>query len=283
MPNVDISPWFDPAVEAVLAYVVDSTSSVFDFLTALFNAAFHGIVYWLSLPPSWVFALAMALLGWRVVGRIFGTFALLGLLLCDAMGFWPETLETLALVAVSTFFAMIIALPIGVITGMISRLSKPVETFLDFVQTVPAYLYLLPGVAILGYGPATAVFATTLVALAPPLRLTAHGVRITPNEYIELSKATGMTAMQALWKVRLPYARPTIMAGINQCVMTAFGMVVIAGIVGSGGLGEAVYKAVQKLNIARSLDAGIAIVILTVILDRIFQKLGAAKRGESVA
>lgn len=210
-----------------------------------------------------------ALLGWRTVNRRFGIVAALGLLLCAVMGLWTETMETLALVAAATALALVIAIPIGVLAGFRPRLNDALLPVLDMIQTLPPYIYLLPAIALLGFGPATALAATILVAVPPALRLTAHGIRMTPTNFLELGQASGTTSTQMFMKIRLPFAVPSIMAGVNQCLMMAVGMVVIAGIVGSGGLGTTIYDAIRTLDIGKSIDGGIAIVILTIILDRI--------------
>ena len=163
---------------------------------------------------------------------------------------------------------------IGVWAGYHPKVDQLVEPLLDTLQTLPPYIYLLPAIALLGYGP-----ATSLVAIAPALRLASLGIRLTPNEFIELGHASGIGPVQMFFKIRLPFAVPSIMAGVNQSLMMAFGMVVIAGIVGSGGLGQAIYEAVRTLDIAKSIDASIAIVILTMVLDRLTQSAGTKKKG----
>ena len=139
---------------------------------------------------------------------------------------------------------------------------------------------MLPAIALLGYGTGTALLATFVVALPPAFRLTSLGIRMTPNEFIELGNASGVTGWQMFLKIRLPFAMPSIMAGINQSLMMAFGMVVIAGIVGSGGLGETIYSAIRTLDIAKSINGAIAIVILTMVLDRLAQGAATAQEGK---
>jgi glycine betaine/proline transport system permease protein len=199
----------------------------------------------------------------------FGVLAAIGLAFCAVIGLWPETMATLALVATATALALLIAIPIGILAGYSPRLNSVLQPALDLFQTLPPYIYLLPAIALLGFGPATALCATVVVAIPPALRLTAHGIQLTPENFIELGQATGSSPAQMFLKIRLPFAMPSIMAGVNQCLMLAFGMVVIAGIVGSGGLGATIYDAVRTLDIAKSIDAAFAIVILTMILDRI--------------
>jgi glycine betaine/proline transport system permease protein len=168
-----------------------------------------------------------------------------------------------------------------VLAGLAPRFDRVVDPCLDLVQTMPPYIYLLPAIALLGYGPATALLATFIVALPPALRLTSLGIRMTPREFIELGEASGVTGWQMFYKIRLPFALPSIMAGVNQSLMMAFGMVVIAGIVGSGGLGESIYGAVRTLDIAKSINAAMAIVILTMILDRLAQSAAQSRKGAS--
>jgi glycine betaine/proline transport system permease protein len=184
-------------------------------------------------------------------------------------------METLALVMAACAIALMIAIPVGIVAGFNPRLNGALMPVLDIIQTLPPYIYLLPAIALLGFGPATALAATVVVAIPPALRLTAHGIRLTPLNFLELGQASGGSPAQMFVKIRLPFAMPSIMAGVNQCLMLAFGMVVIAGIVGSGGLGATIYDAVRTLDIGKSIDAAIAIVILTMILDRITE--GAVK------
>jgi glycine betaine/proline transport system permease protein len=172
-----------------------------------------------------------------------------------------------------------VGIPIGVVAGFVRSFDGLIEPVLDLIQTLPPYIYLLPAIALMGYGPATALMATFIVAMPPAIRLTSLGIRHTPNEFIELGHATGLTPWQMFAKIRLPFAVPSVMAGINQSLMMAFGMVVIAGIVGSGGLGETIYGSVRTLDIATSINAAIAIVVLTMILDRLTQNAARLSKG----
>ncbi len=214
-------------------------------------------------------AVLTALIGWRAVSLRFGILAALGLTVCAFVGLWPETMATLALVMTATALALLIAIPLGILAGLRLGLNKLLQPVLDLVQTLPPYIYLLPAIALMGFGPATALAATVIVAIPPALRLTAHGVGLTPVNFLELGTATGSSPGQLFVKIRLPFAMPSIMTGVNQCLMMAF------GVVGSGGLGAAIYDAVRTLDTGKSIDAGIAIVILTMILDRITE--GAVK------
>jgi len=261
----------DPAFTHV-GYVFDTARSYLEWLYKAINWA-------LKSPPVYVVCAVVLAAGWRLVGLWFGALAGLGMAACALMGLWPVTMETLALVMTATTLALAIALPLGVIAGFFPAVDRLVEPLLDLVQTLPPYIYLLPSIALMGYGPATALVATVIVAIPPALKLTSLGIRMTPHEFIELGQATGTTSLQMFFKIRLPFAMPSIMAGINQSLMMAFGMVVIAGIVGSGGLGETIYGAVRTLDIAKSIDATVAIVILTMVIDRLTQRAAQKKSG----
>ena len=271
---------FDTWVDGALIWVGDHGAFLFDGLRAASEGFYDGIVALLALPPWPVIAVILGLIGWRLIGLRFGILTAIGLAICWTMGLWPETMSTFALVISSTCLALAIGLPIGGLAGLMPKLDRAVEPLLDLIQTLPPYIYLLPAIALLGYGPATALMATLIVAMPPAIRLTSLGIRRTPNEFVELGQATGMTNAQMFLKIRLPFALPSIMAGINQCLMMAFGMVVIAGIVGSGGLGETIYKAIRTLDIAKSIDAAIAIVILTIVIDRLTQTIVRTGKGK---
>ncbi len=268
---------FDQTVDNALFWLGDHAAFVFDFVRLVLEGFYDGVLWLLVLPPFYVIAIVAGLIGWRLMSLTFGLGIGVALACCAAMGLWPETMQTLALVIAATVIALAISLPLGVLAGLMPRLDRALTPALDLIQTLPPYIYLLPSIALLGYGPATALIATVIVAVPPAIRLTSLGIRMTPREFIELGQATGASRAQMFFKIRLPFAVPSIMAGINQSLMMAFGMVVIAGIVGSGGLGETIYGAIRTLDIATSINASIAIVILTMMLDRLTQS--AAHQG----
>lgn len=272
---------FDNTVDSALEWLMDNGEWLFSALNSGLKSAYEGVQWCIAFAPYYVIALMVALMGWRIVGLRFAILAAVALVFCNLMGLWPETVSTLALVLTATLLALLVAVPLGVLAGLTPRFDRLVDPCLDLVQTLPPYIYLLPAIALLGYGSATALLATFIVALPPALRLTSLGIRMTPREFIELGEASGVTGWQMFFKIRLPFAMPSIMAGINQSLMMAFGMVVIAGIVGSGGLGEAIYGAIRTLNIAQSINAAIAIVILTLTLDRLAQNAAQARTGAS--
>jgi len=281
MNTPDFSSQFDEAIDSALGWLADHGEFIFDAANAVLTGVYKAVLWCVAFPPFYVIAALFALLGWRAVGTRFAIMSGLALLFCALIGLWPETVSTLALVLTATIVALVVAIPLGVVAGLAPAFDRVVDPCLDLVQTMPPYIYLLPAIALLGYGPATALLATFIVALPPALRLTSLGIRMTPKHFIELGDASGVTGLQMFFKIRLPFAMPSIMAGVNQSLMMAFGMVVIAGIVGSGGLGESIYGAVRTLDIAKSINAAIAIVILTMILDRLAQSAVRSRTGEA--
>jgi glycine betaine/proline transport system permease protein len=273
MDTSAIAEAFDTWVDDALIWMIDNWASLFDWVRAVFEGFYDGVLGLLEIAPWYVVAIVFGLIAWRLVSTSFGVLTAAGLAACWMIGLWPETMSTFALVISGTCLALALALPIGVLAGFLPKLDHFVEPILDLIQTMPPYIYLLPAIALLGFGPATALAATLIVAMPPAIRLTSLGIRMTPKEFVELGQATGMTNAQMFFKIRLPFALPSIMAGINQSLMMAFGMVVIAGIVGSGGLGETIYEAIRSLDIGKSIDAAIAIVILTIVIDRLTQNL----------
>ncbi|WP_331372757.1 ABC transporter permease [Sinorhizobium chiapasense] len=279
METAAFADTFDAWTDSALEWLSDNGEFLFDLVRTMLEGFYEGILWLLELPPFYVMAIVLAIAGWRLVGAWFGALTGTALVICSLMGLWPETMSTLALVMTATSLALCVGLPIGVLAGFLPALDRLLEPALDLIQTLPPYIYLLPAIALLGYGPATALIATFVVAMPPAVRLTSLGIRMTPHEFIELGQAVGITKWQMFFKIRLPFAMPSIMAGINQSLMMAFGMVVIAGIVGSGGLGETIYGAIRTLDIARSIDAAIAIVVLTMVLDRITQSAARFGKG----
>lgn len=279
MDTSAITDIFDEKIDDGLYWISDNAAWLFDGIRAVLEGTYNGVLWLVQLPPFYVIALIAALLGWRLISVSAGLLAGVALMACGVMGLWTETMSTLALVITATFIALVIGIPIGVVAGFVKTFDKVVEPVLDLIQTLPPYIYLLPAIALMGYGPATALLATVIVAMPPAIRLTSLGIRRTPHEFIELGQASGLTPWQMFTKIRLPFAIPSVMAGINQSLMMAFGMVVIAGIVGSGGLGETIYGAVRTLDIATSINAAIAIVILTMVIDRLTQSAAFRAKG----
>lgn len=204
-------------------------------------------------------------------------FCVLGFLLIYWMGFWEETIDTLVLVIVATFIILIIGIPLGIWCARNKKVNALVRPLLDLMQTMPAFVYLIPAILFFSVGNVPGVVATVIFSLPPAVRMTALGIRDVPKEIVEASVAFGCTGKQTLFKVQIPLAMATILAGINQVIMLALSMVVISSMVGAGGLGESVYAGIQQADVALGFEAGLCIVILAIILDRTTQSIGQKK------
>lgn len=186
-------------------------------------------------------------------------------------------MSTLALVLVSTAIAVALGLPLGILAALNKTFFQIVKPVLDFMQTMPAFVYLIPAIPFFGLGPVSASFATVIFSIPPAIRLTALGIKQIDKEMIEASDSFGSTTLQKLTKVQMPLAMPTIMAGVNQTIMLALSMVVIAAMIGAGGLGSEVWRAIQRLRPGEGFVAGLAVVILAIVLDRLTQKISRSK------
>lgn len=191
------------------------------------------------------------------------------LLLVVNLGYWQATVETLALVLFATFFCMLIGVPLGIAAAHRPWLYTAIRPVLDLMQTIPTFVYLIPTLILFGLGVVPGLISTIIFALPAPVRLTQLGIASVPRQLVEAGEAFGASRSQLLWKVELPHALPTIMAGLTQCIMLSLSMVVIAALVGAAGLGQPVVRALNTVNIAMGFEAGLAIVILAILLDRV--------------
>lgn len=204
-------------------------------------------------------------------------FVILGLLLIYAMGYWEEAIQTTTLVLVSTIIALILGIPFGIWAAKSNTADTIIRPVLDFMQTMPAFVYLIPAIFFFSVGNTPGVIATVIFSLPPSVRLTNLGIRNVPGDVIEAGRAFGANENQILFKIQLPLAMPTILAGINQVILLALSMVVIASMVGAKGLGAIVYQGIQQNDIAKGFESGLGIVVLAMILDRISQSIGTKK------
>lgn len=207
-------------------------------------------------------------------GRGLTLFTAVGFLLVVSMGFWHSTMESLALVLSATFFALLIGIPVGIAAARSNVVDGITRPILDFMQTMPAFVYLIPAVLFFGLGKVPGAMATLIFAMPPAVRLTSLGIRQVPTEVVEACLAFGSTPRQMLYKAQLPIARPTILAGLNQTIMLALSMVVIGGMIGAGGLGQEVLSGITQLKIGLGFESGISVVILAIFLDRVTQSFG---------
>ena len=271
-----IGPWVSDAVNRL----TDRYASAFDSITTVVHHLIAGLDAALSFVPPWLFiaivvVLSLAALGWRRPGGWgLAVFSVLGLGLVWNLGYWRDLDKTLALVLAAEVLVLLIGVPLGILTAKSRTLERLLRPVLDVMQTMPAFVYLVPAVILFGLGLVPGVLSTTIFALPPLIRLTALGIRQVPRELVEATQSFGATWWQLLLKVQIPSALPSIMAGINQSIMLGLSMVVISAMIGAGGLGNVVLEGITQLDVGKGFVGGLCVVILAIILDRVTQSLG---------
>ncbi|EUJ29984.1 Glycine betaine/L-proline transport system permease protein proW [Listeria grayi] len=268
------------SVENLTDWMTTNFASFFDFFQTIGQGLMDNITYLLGLIPPLVFILILAVLAFFISGKKIGltAFVIIGLLFIRDQELWDALVNTITLVIVSSLVAIIIGVPVGVWMSKSKIAESIIKPILDFMQTMPGFVYLIPAVAFFGIGVVPGVFASVIFALPPTVRFTNLGIRQVPVELVEASDSYGTTGWQKLIKVELPIAKSTIMAGINQTVMLALSMVVIASMIGAPGLGRQVLQALQRAQVGNGFVAGVSLVILAIIMDRFTQYLNTRKR-----
>ncbi|WP_031516196.1 ABC transporter permease [Desulfofalx alkaliphila] len=270
LPKLPIGAGAELLVDAAETYL----GWLFDFITIVIKALVGNFADLLNMMSPLLFIVIVSAIAWRLAGNRVAIGSALGLLLILNMGMWKPAMDTIALVLIATLFALIISIPLGILTARYQMAHRVVMPILDFMQTMPPFVYLVPVVILFAIGEVPGLIATVVFAMPPAIRLTGLGIRQVPEDLIEAAEAFGATESQKLFKVQLPLAMPTIMAGVNQCILLALSMVVIAAMVGVGGLGGMVLRGIQRLDVGLAFEAGLSIVIIAIILDRITQKIG---------
>ncbi|MFG2996976.1 ABC transporter permease/substrate binding protein [Streptomyces sp. NPDC048340] len=270
MPRLHLGAWVDSAVDFLQLHL----SWLFDAVSTGVTGLYDGIETVLSAPSPLLFAGILAVAAWWLRGLLAALLAFAGFALVDSVGLWQDAMSTLSLVLVATLVTLAFAVPTGIWAARSDRVSAALRPVLDFMQTMPAMVYLIPGIIFFGVGVVPGIIATIIFSLPPGVRMTELGIRQVDAELVEAADAFGTTPRDTLVRVQLPLALPTIMAGINQVIMLGLSMVVIAGMVGGGGLGGAVYRAIGSVDIGLGFEAGISIVILAMYLDRMTGALG---------
>jgi glycine betaine/proline transport system permease protein len=279
LPKLPIAVWVDDFVN----WLTTTFEVAFDGVTTILESLVEGMVAGFGFIPSYVFIILLTLLAWKLSNKGIGLFTLIGLFLVDNLGYWEPMLETLALVLTAVFISIVLGIPMGIWASQKQIVKNIVVPVLDFMQTMPAFVYLIPAIFFFNIGVVPGVVASVIFAMPPTIRLTILGIQQVPADIIEATEAFGSTTGQRLLKVQLPLAMPTIMAGINQSIMLALSMVVIASMVGAPGLGADVYRAVTQIQIGKGFEAGLSIVVIAIILDRITQNIGRSnKQGGTV-
>ncbi len=265
-------------IEACIDFLADHFSFATKAFSKLTDSGLELLESGMLWLPPWLFILLATALAWRLTRRPgVAIFTLLGLAAIWNMGLWPATVSTIALVCIATLLAISVGVPLGIAAAMSRGVHRVVMPILDVMQTMPAFVYLIPAIPFFGLGKVAAIFSTVVFAMPPAIRLTCLGITQVPGELVECADAFGSTRWQKLIKLELPLATPTIMAGVNQTVMLALSMVVIAAMIGAKGLGGEVWKAIQRLRMGSGFEAGIGIVIVAMILDKVLQKVGTRK------
>ncbi|MFF7968741.1 ABC transporter permease/substrate binding protein [Streptomyces sp. NPDC007903] len=270
MPRLPLGDWVDSGVD----WLVGHLSWLFDAIRAVLEGMYDGIDAVLTAPQPLLLAGILAVLAWWLRGLLAGVLAFAGFALVDSLDLWERAMSTLSLVLVATIIALVISIPLGIWAARSRAVSATLRPALDLLQTMPSMVLLIPAMLFFGLGTAAGVVATLIFALAPGVRMTELGIRQVDAELVEAAEAFGTTPRDTLWRVQLPLALPTIMAGVNQVIMLGLSMVVIAGMVGTGGLGGAVNEAIGQLDIGYGFEAGVGIVVLAIYLDRVTGALG---------
>ena len=278
LPRLPFADWIDTGVD----WLVTHFGSVFDGISAFLKGIVEGSVDLMDMVPSIVLAILFALLAWFISTRRIAIFTLVGLLFIDYLGYWYSMLQMLSLVITSVVIALVIGIPLGILGSQQPTVKKIINPIFDLMQTMPAFVYLLPAIFFFNIGVVPGVVASVIFSMPPTIRLTMLGIEQVPKDLIEATEAFGSTAWQRLVKVQIPLAKPTIMAGVNQSIMLSLSMVVIASMVGAPGLGEEVYRAVTQLKTGVGFETGLSIVIVAIILDRITQHAGKKKQGGTI-
>ena len=264
---IDIGQYIAVAVN----WLTDHLEPFFNLIKNTGNASIIGLEWVLTTIPFFIIIALFTGLAWWKSGKGVALTTLVGLTLIYLMGFWIATMETLALVLVATLTALVISVPLGVWAAKNKLAAKIIRPLLDLMQTMPAFVYLIPAVLFFSIGKVPGAFATIIFAMPPAVRLTTLGIDAVPKDIVEAARSFGATNNQILFKVELPLATKTILAGINQTILLSLSMVVIAGMIAAGGLGEKVLEGINNLDIGLGFESGLSVVILAIILDRITQ------------
>lgn len=262
-------------VEKLMDSVTESFSGAFKFIQNSVEFLMEGVTNFLIILPPILFILLISVIAFFATGKKFGLalFSLIGFMFIYNQGLWEQLMNTFTLVLFSSVLAIIIGIPIGIVMSKNKVAEEMIKPILDFMQTMPGFVYLIPAVAFFGIGVVPGVFASVIFALPPTVRFTNLGIRQVPKELVEAADSYGSTPSQKLFKVELPLAKTTIMAGINQTVLLSLSMVVIASMIGAPGLGREVLTALQRAQVGDGFVAGISLVIFAIIVDRLTQSL----------
>ena len=272
-PRIPIGKWTADGID----WLTINADWLFNIMSTIMRFLVDELSGLLLAVPWVVMIPLLALLGWLIRSARFAIVSAITLLLIVGMNQWANAMLTLSLVLIATLLAIVVAIPLGILAAQSDKVSALVRPVLDFMQTMPAFVYLIPAITFFSIGMVPGVFSTIIFALPPGVRMTELGIRSVAEETVEAGQAFGATRREILFGIQLPLAIPTIMAGINQVIMLALSMAVIAGMVGADGLGKEVVNAIGTLNTAKGVEAGLAVVFLAIFLDRFTGALGDRK------
>jgi glycine betaine/proline transport system permease protein len=275
VPRIPVGDW----VESAFDWITDHFGDFLGWLSDVVDGAVEGLIDVLLAPAPLIVALIFALLAWLVRDWKLGVGTFVGMAFIISFEQWENAMNTLALIVFATLVALVIGIPLGILAARWDSFSSVVRPIMDLMQTMPAMVWLVPAVTLFSIGIPAGLVATVIFALPPGVRLTELGIRQVDHEVVEAGHAFGATPRQILREVQLPLAMPTVMAGVNQVIMLALSMAVIAGFVGAEGLGGAVVSSISRLDIGLGFEAGLSVVILAIFLDRVTAAAGQQQPG----
>jgi glycine betaine/proline transport system permease protein len=267
-------------IEAAVQWVVTNFRWFFQLIRWPITQFLNGIEDFLLTVPPILFLIVLALFAWQFTSRRIAIFSIIAMTIVGLIGAWDETMITLALVVTAVVLCIIVGLPLGIFAAQSNRFEQIVRPILDAMQTLPAFVYLVPVVMLFGTGKVPGVIVTFIFAVPPLIRLTNIGIRQVSGEVVEAAQAFGSTPRQVLWEAQIPLAMPTILAGVNQAIMLALSMVVIASLIAVEGLGQMVNRGIGRLDVGLAAVGGLGIVLMAIVLDRITQAIGQSPSQE---
>lgn len=279
LPKIPLAHW----VNVIINWLEVAIGPFLNVVSNVIRVIVSSVIHFLDWVPPWILIIVIAYFSYRAGKWKLALGTVIGLLLIWDLNLWKDMVLTLVLVLIAALISVLIALPLGIWSARRESVYRVISPILDLMQTMPSFVYLIPVIMFFSIGLVPAIIATVIFSMPPTIRLTRLGILHVPRELVEAARAFGTSDSQLLWKVQVPLAMPNIKAGINQTIMLSLSMVVIASMIGAGGLGADVMSALQTINVGQGFEAGISIVILAVILDRISQKIGRSSTPTSDA